>query len=390
VSRPLRVALVGCGNIAVNSHLPAFLADPARYQVVAVADPTASRMEIAREAAGLGPERAFADPLQAITAPDVDVVDVCTPQHLRRDLLVAAAQAGKHLISEKPLASIPADAEKAVKAAEAAGVVLGVVHNYLFLPEFVAAQRIVDSGEIGTVRAVTVNYLGVLDLPGAGGYRPQWRHDPATAGGGVLMDMLHAVYLAEHLLGAQFVRVSGYIDADLPGTGSDGVETLALGRFEADPAGVAMVNMAWGHGPGGVQVTGTQGRLVIRYADDSTPPWAPLAGLSVTTAEGTRHENVPIGVPLPQKMPVSMADALADIADAISLGRSPAADGRAALHTLACTMAVYTSAALGRTVQIEDAGEPAVWSAGVGALAGLDLPVHSPVARGRLFRGKSA
>ncbi len=50
------------------------------------------------------------------------------------------------------------------------------------------------------------------------------------------MDMLHAVYLAEHLLGASFTRVSGVADADLPGTRSDGVETLALARFEADQA----------------------------------------------------------------------------------------------------------------------------------------------------------
>nr|WP_269328625.1 Gfo/Idh/MocA family oxidoreductase [Kineosporia babensis] len=380
--------MIGCGNIALNAHLPAFLADPERYQVVAVADPTPARLQMAAEATHA---QAYVDPLEAICAPEVDIVDVCTPQHLRRDLLIAAAEAGKHIICEKPLASIPADAEAAVKAAEAAGVVLGVVHNYLFLPEITTALRIIASGELGAVRAVTVNYLGVLDLPGAGSYRPLWRHDPAAAGGGVLMDMLHAVYLAEHLLGAPFVRVSGFADADLPGSRGDGVETMALARFEADVGertGVAMVNMAWGHGPGGVQVTGTEGRLMISYVDDSTPPWAPLAGLTVTTVEGTRREDVPTGVELPQKMSVSMADALADIADAVASGGRPAATGRDALHTLACTMATYTSAALGRTVPIKDAGAPGVWSAGVGALAGLEMPAHSPVARGRLFRGQ--
>jgi predicted dehydrogenase len=126
-----------------------------------------------------------------------------------------------------------------------------------------------------------------------------------------------------------------------------------------------MVNLAWGHGPGGVQVTGTEGRLVIRYIDDGTPPWAPLAGLSVTTVEGTRHERVPVGVALPAKMSAAMRASLADIADSIVEGRAPAASGWAGLHTLACTLAVYASAALGRTVSIGDAGAPEVWKAGV-------------------------
>ena len=126
---------------------------------------------------------------------DVDVIDVCTPQHLHRNLVVAAAAAGKHVLCEKPIAAFPADAAAMVTAAKDAGVVLAVMHNYLFFPEIVALRRLIDDGVLGEVRTITVNMLGVVDSPGAAGYNPRWRHDPAAAGGGVLMDMLHGVYV---------------------------------------------------------------------------------------------------------------------------------------------------------------------------------------------------
>jgi predicted dehydrogenase len=87
------------------------------------------------------------------------------------------------------------------------GTTLAMVHNYLWLPEIQAARRVIDSGEIGEVRSVIVNFLGVVDAPGASGNRADWRHDPALAGGGVLIDMLHGVYIAELLLGAPLQEV---------------------------------------------------------------------------------------------------------------------------------------------------------------------------------------
>ena len=112
------------------------------------------------------------------------MIDVCTPQHLHRDLVLAAAAAGKHVLCEKPIAAVPADAAAMVAAAAEAEVVLAVVHNYLFFPEVVALRAVVDSGELGEVRTVRVDMLGVVDSPGAAGYRPggaTTRRRPAAA-----------------------------------------------------------------------------------------------------------------------------------------------------------------------------------------------------------------
>jgi predicted dehydrogenase len=128
-----------------------------------------------------------------------------------------------------------------VAAAAEAGTMLAVVHNYLFFPEVVALRALIDADDLGEVRTVTVDMLGVVDSPGAAGYAPRWRHDPAASGGGVLMDMLHGVYLAEHLLGAPINAASATVDTASEG---DAVEGLALCRFEAGRR-VGLVNIGW-------------------------------------------------------------------------------------------------------------------------------------------------
>jgi predicted dehydrogenase len=121
--------------MAVGDHLPAYLELAPAVLLAAVADPTPERRELGRTEAGLPAADAHANALELIARSDIDMIDLCTPQHLRRDLVVAAAEAGKHILSEKPLATTPADAQAMVDAARANGVRLGIVHNCLFFAE---------------------------------------------------------------------------------------------------------------------------------------------------------------------------------------------------------------------------------------------------------------
>ncbi|WP_040155298.1 Gfo/Idh/MocA family protein [Mobilicoccus massiliensis] len=368
----IRVAVVGCGNVAVNFHVPAYRALPETYEIVGLADPTPERLEIGREAAGLRPEQVHTDVADLLARDDVDVIDVCTPQHLHRDLVLAAAVTGKHVLVEKPIAAVPADAAEMVRAARRAGVVLAVMHNYLFFPEVVALRALIDSGEIGEVRTVTVDMQGVVDSPGAAGYRPEWRKDPAASGGGVLMDMLHGVYLAEHLLGAPIDAVDAWVDA----AEGDAVESLALCRVHAGRR-VGMVNVGWGLGQGGVAVNASQGRAVAHYREDGTMPWAPFERLTVTTETGTRTVDLPAGQELGPLIADAMRDTVADVAAAISGDGSPVADGAAADRILQATVAAYASAATGRVVTLPLPVDGALHRRGVVGLADSDVPTDS-------------
>jgi len=251
---PLRVGIIGCGNITVNDPTPT-LRGLEGVRVAAIADPVEGQRQKAQALLGLPDSACFADHRGLLDA-GVDYGVLTVPQKFRRPIGEACARAEVHVLSEKPIATVPADARAMIDAMRTANVRYGMVHNYLCYPEYKVAGKLILSGAIGALRHITLNFLGVPDSPGAAGYRPRWRHDPAEAGGGILMDMIHAVYVAELLMGGPIRAVSAVVDnLDHPG---EAVEDFTLVNYHFD-SGYATVNMWRGGGPGGVEISGTGG-----------------------------------------------------------------------------------------------------------------------------------
>jgi predicted dehydrogenase len=372
---PVRIGVIGCGSVTLAAHIPALLALSDQIRVVAIADPTKPLRDKAQALLGLSDADAYDSHDKLLARSDVEAVDVCTPPSVRRDIVVAAAAAGKHILSEKPLATVPEDAAAIVAAARGARVRLGVVHNYLFRPEFLAAKRVLDAGEIGTPEVAILNYLGVLDNPGSSEYMPGWRRQSAMAGGGVLMDMMHVVYVAEHLLGEEIRRVSGYVEARADGAP---VEDLALCRFETESR-VALVNIGWGAGPGGVQVSGSDGRLVIHYDKDGTSPFFPPRRIEVVGPRASRA--IAVGEDLREDHQLL----LADFGSAVRDDREPIAPGEQGRRALEAVLAVYASAVTERTIALPLAHQDPVWRLGAAGLAQLAVSADGRAARRRLF-----
>src|SRR5262249_16026704 len=118
------------------------------------------------------------------------------PPNVRAPILLDAIESGRHILSEKPLSTLPHDAETGGEAARVGGITLGVVDNYLYDPVIVRTDDLLRAGEIGSPEVAILNYLGVLDNPGSTDYQPGWRRKTSVAAGGVLMDMPHVVYVA--------------------------------------------------------------------------------------------------------------------------------------------------------------------------------------------------
>lgn len=378
--------MIGGGNIARRLHVPAWLAARG-VEIVAVADPSLPALESIRVLAGLDQKNCHTDPFALIGRPDVDIVDVCTPPAIRSELVIAAVGAGKHVFAEKPLATTPFAAQEAVTAAERAGVVFGVGHNYLTLDEVRAVLEAISNGDIGYVRTASVNYLGVKYVPGQAG---DWRRDPTFAGGGVLMDLVHAVYLLEKFLGEPIERVSAYVDSRDP---TAQVEDLALCRFEtATKAG--MVNIGWGFGNGNIEITGTAGRISVRYREGGTAPWAPLEAVTVTTAAGTRTILGPES-PRPayydEFPPIAATFHLIVDAflSAVRTGSTPMATGADGLRTLESAIAAYESAATGQLVHLPLDRNGEAFLRGTVGIPDLPRPAWSPLEHLPLFRPSS-
>jgi myo-inositol 2-dehydrogenase/D-chiro-inositol 1-dehydrogenase len=140
---PLSFGLIGAGWIG-SFHAQTLASRLPNARLVAVADPVpgaAERFSI---------PRAYRDPLELIDDPAVEAVAICSPAASHADLVVAAAQAGKHVFCEKPMALTLDDADRAIDAAQAAGVALQVGFNRRFADDFADMRARIVDGEIGT------------------------------------------------------------------------------------------------------------------------------------------------------------------------------------------------------------------------------------------------
>jgi predicted dehydrogenase len=197
----MQVAVVGCGLIG---HKRAKSLVGLGHTLVAVADAIPGRS--AQLAATYPGCLAVADWHDAVTRSDVDAVVVATTNDSLSPVTLAAVQAGKHVLVEKPAARSAEELRPVLAAAKAAGVVVRVGFNHRFHPALQQARRLVDAKAIGPLMFVRGRY----GHGGRVGYDREWRADPARAGGGELLDQgVHLIDLTRWFLG-DISEVSGH------------------------------------------------------------------------------------------------------------------------------------------------------------------------------------
>ena len=128
---PIHLGLIGCGSIVRNAHAPSYQALGDLVKVAAVADPFASSRDQIAATLGVPSAQCYADYRDMLTQAPIDVVTVATPHHLHVEHVVQAAQAGKAIISEKPMATNMAEADAIREAVLRHHVPYAIVHNLL-------------------------------------------------------------------------------------------------------------------------------------------------------------------------------------------------------------------------------------------------------------------
>jgi len=187
------VGILGCGGIA-RAHAEAYRQFAGRCRVLAVADIFADKAEAFAHA--LAPDvAAYGGPDPLLGRPDIDLVSVCTPPFEHAPLTIAALQAGKHVLVEKPMATAVAECDAMLEAARAAGRTLSVVHQNRFRPECARLKAILDLGLLGPLDLISVNCLW---WRGPEYYKLWWRGTWAQEGGGALLN--HAVHFVDLLV----------------------------------------------------------------------------------------------------------------------------------------------------------------------------------------------
>jgi predicted dehydrogenase len=147
----VNVAVIGCGFISQTAHIPNLLMIP-EARLVSVADVEPSNLNQVSTKFGISEK--FVDYHDVLKRDDVEVVIICTPTSTHDQIAIDAAEAGKHIFCEKPIASNSARADLMIKAARKNGVKLMIGHFSRFLPNHITAKKFIDKGEIGNILRV--------------------------------------------------------------------------------------------------------------------------------------------------------------------------------------------------------------------------------------------
>ena len=191
----LRVGIIGSGAIALQIHAPGYLALPDDCELVACCDVVPERAKAFAER--FATAQWFTDYHEMLALPELDAVSVCTPPFMHRDATVAALDAGKHVLCEKPMAMNVAEAKDMASAAERAGKVLTIGHQQRFSPEAQAVKRAVEAGELGDIYYAKTAALRSRGAPTWGVF-----HVKKLNGGGPLIDIgVHALDVTLWLMG---------------------------------------------------------------------------------------------------------------------------------------------------------------------------------------------
>jgi predicted dehydrogenase len=320
----LRVGLVGCGAIARRLHVPALQA--AGAELTAFASRSRSSSEAACGEAGSGVVVDAWEDL--VVRPDVDAVIVCTPNALHAPQALAAIEAGKHVLVEKPFTVTVAESDAVLSAAAAQGVVVMAAQSTRFYPMVVAARDAVRHGAIGSVTAVR----GVLCNAGPLAWAPDagWFLEPSLSGGGALLDLgVHLVDTLRFVLDDEISSVAATL-----AMGAHGLDEDAFVLLDTRKGVVGSLHAGWRASSGrdfGLTVVGDQATLLVT-----------VEGVQLVGRDGKAT-----AVRLPESETVQAAFVRACLA-----GRAEPPDGHDGRTAVAVVQAAYESARDGRTVSL--------------------------------------
>lgn len=278
--RPVKWGVLSTAHIGTEKVIPAIQRSQ-HCEVVAVASRDADRAAVTAETLGI--PRSYGSYEELLADNEVEAIYNPLPNHLHREWTVAAAEAGKHILCEKPLAMTAAEAREMVAVCDRAGVILMEAFMYRLHPLWIEAKRLVDNGTIGRLMGVDAVFSYFND-------DPTNIRNIAAAGGGALYDIgCYAVNAARLIFGAEPIGVKATITRD-PNLEIDVVTTAILEFEEGTASFLCSTRMEPNQR---VEILGTEGRLVIEIPFN-IPPDRPSTLLEVSGGDPPVNPDVTI------------------------------------------------------------------------------------------------
>jgi predicted dehydrogenase len=257
----MRIGLVGAGSMG-STHAPAW--KNLAHKGAELVGVHAARENSAQEFATKHGIKVY--PTYEALLADVDIVDLCIPTDLHKEMTIKAAAAGKHVVCEKPIALSVEDGRAMIEACEKAGVRLFIAQVLRFVRNYVSAQEVVASGQIGKP--------AVMRLTRAA-YQPRkavdnWFTDEKRSGGMILDLMIHDYDYARWLAG----NVKRVFAKSVRATRPDAPGDYALVTLRFESGAIAHIEGGWAYPPGffrtSIDIAGTAG--LLEWSSDTSEP----------------------------------------------------------------------------------------------------------------------
>jgi myo-inositol 2-dehydrogenase/D-chiro-inositol 1-dehydrogenase len=342
---PVRVGIIG-SQFQADCHAAAIGMIEDDMTVVAVASPTAAHAQGLADRYKIA--RVYADYRELAKDAEVEAVTITAPNALHCEMTIAMAQAGKHVICEKPLCVTPAEADAMIEACRANGVLLLYAEELFFTPKYLKAKEMADSGAFGKVHLIKQSEKHF-------GPHAEWFWDVKRAGGGALLDLgAHGIAFAYWFLGrpkllSAYAHLGTYVHGDK--TQADD-EAVTIIEFEGNA--FSIIENSWArrggmddrieiYGEGGLTIANLHmGNALQTYSEYGF-------GYAVEKAPTTKGWTYPVFEELwnygfPQEM--------RHFARAIRGLEAPQATGEDGKVVLEAIFAAYASAGLGRKVSL--------------------------------------
>ena len=319
----IRVGSVGIGGISRGVHLPGIEKSP-DLQLVAVCDINPEALKYAQEKYGIDEAHCFADYHDLINCPDVDAVDISTPNDVHFEIAMAAVEAGKPFAVEKPMTMNAEEADILAKAAAEKGVPNMVCFSYRFKAAARYAKDLIEKGMLGKIYHVDMQYYQAWGLPWCN--TPLvWRFQKDRTGTGALGDLgSHALDLVRFVTGQEYTKLVGHTGnfiserekLDGSGMGVSDVDDFSNYMAELSDGGAAtfrITRFATGRGYfQTMEVYGSEGALEYRLDHfENNPTGEDEIYICISRAHADSH--VFVKLPIPEKYKTDQMQSFADI-----------------------------------------------------------------------------
>jgi predicted dehydrogenase len=342
-AKSLGYAIIGCGRIFQN-HL-AGVRQSTLAHLVAVCDIDDARRAAAASISGA--PTAVSDYRRVLERDDIDIVDICLPHYLHCQFVIESADARKHVLCEKPIATKPVDALRMIERADTRGICFGVVYQNRYNTASVKIRKALQAGRFGTVVAAscTMNNCKPQSY-----YQDGWHGKWQSEGGGTLTTQaVHNLDLLCWFLG-QPISVTAHTgilthNIEVEDTGAVTIE-FANGALAA----FLSTNSSYVPWSQRMEICGTLGNVVIE--DNRITRWTFSEKLDTDDDYGNEDGSVPI--PGSVGYGPSHPRLIADFIESVSEGRAFQVNGREALKASQVLWAIYRSAQSGHKERVDD------------------------------------